>query len=100
MQRITHPPEGFPPSGFLFDERWSFCYKFIVMRFLFTTVITEETPWFVARAAELGVVSQGKSAEEAESNLKEAVELFLGGEAAKHFKKQAAIIKSSEVEYA
>lgn len=70
------------------------------MKFLFTSVITQETPWFVARAAELGVVSQGKTADEAEANLKEAVELFLEGESPKHFKKQAAIIKSSEVEYA
>lgn len=43
----------------------------------FTAVITKEEAWYVARCVELGVVSQGKSIEEAQANLKEAVELFL-----------------------
>jgi len=40
-------------------------------------VITKEENWYVARCVELGVVSQGKSIEEAKANLKEAVELYL-----------------------
>jgi predicted RNase H-like HicB family nuclease len=40
-------------------------------------VITKEENWYVARCVELGVVSQGKSIEEAKANLKEAVELSL-----------------------
>lgn len=43
----------------------------------FNAVITREEDWFVAHCVELGVVSQGKSVDEAKSNLKEAVELFL-----------------------
>ncbi len=43
----------------------------------FTAVITEEPNWYVAHCVELGVVSQGKTIEEAQANLKEAVELYL-----------------------
>ncbi|MGB3096790.1 MAG: type II toxin-antitoxin system HicB family antitoxin [Candidatus Deferrimicrobiaceae bacterium] len=43
----------------------------------FNAVITKEEKWYVARCVELGVVSQGKSIEEAKVNLKEAVELYL-----------------------
>jgi len=42
-----------------------------------TAVITRENKWYVAHCVELGVVSQGKSIEEAQANLKEAVELYL-----------------------
>lgn len=43
----------------------------------FTTIITKEGKWHVARCVELGVVSQGKTIEEVQRNLKEAVELYL-----------------------
>lgn len=43
----------------------------------FTGVITKEENWYVAHCVELGVVSQGKTIEEAQANLKEAVELYL-----------------------
>lgn len=43
----------------------------------FTAVITKENSWYVAHCVELGVVSQGKTIEEAQANLKEAVELYL-----------------------
>jgi len=43
----------------------------------FTAVITKEERWYVAHCIELGVVSQGKTIEEAQMNLKEAVELYL-----------------------
>ena len=42
-----------------------------------TIVINKEGKWYVARSLELGVVSQGKSIEEAEKNIKEAVGLYL-----------------------
>ena len=42
-----------------------------------TAVITRENKWYVAHCVELGVVSQGKSIEEAQTNLKEAVELYI-----------------------
>jgi predicted RNase H-like HicB family nuclease len=43
----------------------------------FTAFITREEKWYVAHCIELGVVSQGKSVEEAQVNLREAVELYL-----------------------
>jgi predicted RNase H-like HicB family nuclease len=43
----------------------------------FTAIITKEENWYVARCVELGVVSQGKTIEDAQTNLKEAVELYL-----------------------
>jgi predicted RNase H-like HicB family nuclease len=43
----------------------------------FTAVITREERWYVAHCVELGVVSQGKTIEEAQTNLKEAVELYV-----------------------
>jgi predicted RNase H-like HicB family nuclease len=43
----------------------------------FTAVITKEENWYVAHCLELGVVSQGKTIEESQANLKEAVELYL-----------------------
>jgi predicted RNase H-like HicB family nuclease len=49
----------------------------------FTAVITREDKWYIAHCIELGVVSQGRTIEEAQKNLKEAVELYLesfGGE--------------------
>jgi len=43
----------------------------------FTALITKEEKWYVAHCVELGVVSQGKTIEEAQANLKEAVELYI-----------------------
>ncbi len=43
----------------------------------FTAAITKEDRWYVAHCLELGVVSQGKTLEEAKANLKEAVELYI-----------------------
>lgn len=42
-----------------------------------TIVINKEGKWYVARSLELGVVSQGRSIEEAEKNVKEAIGLYL-----------------------
>jgi len=42
-----------------------------------TAVIEKEDDWFVAHCPELGVTSQGRSIAEAESMIREAVELFL-----------------------
>jgi predicted RNase H-like HicB family nuclease len=47
------------------------------MKLHFNTIIEQEGEYFVARCVELGVVSQGKSIEEAQENLKEAVDLYL-----------------------
>lgn len=42
-----------------------------------TAVITKDDKWYVAHCVELDVVSQGRTIEEAERNLKEAVELYI-----------------------
>jgi predicted RNase H-like HicB family nuclease len=42
----------------------------------FTAAITREDDWFVARCLEVEVTSQGRSVEEAQANLKEALELY------------------------
>ena len=47
------------------------------MTYRLATVITEEGKLHVARAIELGVVSQDKTVNDALKNLKEAVELYL-----------------------
>jgi len=43
----------------------------------FTAVITKEEKWYVGHCLELDVVSQGKTIEDAQANLREAVELYL-----------------------
>ena len=43
----------------------------------FTAVISREDKWHVASYVELGVVSQGKTIDEAQVNLREAAELYL-----------------------
>ncbi len=42
-----------------------------------TAVINKQKSWYVARCLEIGVVSQGKTIEEAKENLQEAVEFYL-----------------------
>ncbi len=46
------------------------------MAFRSNVYIVKEDNWYVANSIETGVASQGKSIEEAISNLKEALELY------------------------
>ncbi len=46
----------------------------------FSAVIKKEGDWYSAWCPELDVASQGKTIEEAVSNLKEAIELYLEDE--------------------
>jgi predicted RNase H-like HicB family nuclease len=66
-----------------------------------TAAINKEGKWYVAKCLELGVVSQGKTIEEATENLREAVELYLedNEEALKNISPRASIITSFEVNY-
>jgi len=52
------------------------------MTYTFTASFVKEGRWFVARAVELGVVSQGKTLDDAKKNLREAVALYLEDEPA------------------
>lgn len=72
------------------------------MTYKFTTIIIQEGKWFVARCLELGVVSQGKTIEEAQKNLKEAVELYLEDQPAakKYLSKKTPLITSLELKHA
>ncbi len=56
------------------------------MERMFTAAVHQEEDWHVARCLEIAVASQGRSADEAVSNLAEAVELQLeeAGEPPKH----------------
>lgn len=47
------------------------------MTYRFTIIIKKEKKWYVARCVELGVVSQGKTIEDVQKNIKEAVQLYL-----------------------
>ena len=46
------------------------------MNRLFTVTVTREDDWFVAKCLENSVASQGKTMDEAMSNLREAVALY------------------------
>ena len=72
------------------------------MTYRFTTVIVKEGKWYVAHCVELGVVSQGRTIEEAQKNLKEAVELYLEDQprSKKYLSKKAPIITSFELKHA
>jgi predicted RNase H-like HicB family nuclease len=45
-----------------------------------TAVVTHEGDWYVARALEVEVASQGRSVEESLANLREALELYFEDE--------------------
>jgi len=63
----------------------------------FTSVITREDSWFVARCLEIEVASQGKSVEEALSNLREALELYLEDADPPQLPSEPPIVASIEV---
>lgn len=72
------------------------------MKYNFTLVLQKEKRWYVARALELGVVSQGKTIEEATANIKEAVELYLEDQtiSKKELKQQSMpLVTTMAVEY-
>lgn len=71
------------------------------MSYKFATIIIQENKWYVARAVELGVVSQGKSVPEALKNLKEAVGLFLENnpKAKKFASKTAPFVTTLELQH-
>ena len=48
-----------------------------VVQMHFTAIVEKEGAWYVARAAEFEIASQGKSIEAALDNLKEAISLYL-----------------------
>lgn len=71
------------------------------MSYKFTTVINKEGKWYVARCVELGVVSQGRTIEKAQENLKEAVELYLEDlpRAKKQLPKCAPLVTTLELQH-
>jgi len=69
------------------------------MDYNFTASIVKEGKWFVARAVELGVASQGRTIEDAKKNLREAVELYLQDEPLirKQASKEAPLLTTLQV---
>ncbi|MBU3965172.1 type II toxin-antitoxin system HicB family antitoxin [Patescibacteria group bacterium] len=69
------------------------------MIYRFTTIIIQEDKWYVARCVELGVVSQGRTIEEAQQNLKEAVELYLENQpkAKQYLSQKAPLVTTLEL---
>lgn len=69
-----------------------------------TIVINKEGKWFVAKSLELGVASQGKTVEEAQKNLREAIELYLEDQPSLRKNlgvvKEAPLVTSMELKYA
>jgi predicted RNase H-like HicB family nuclease len=47
------------------------------MKYLFSAIFTKENVGYSAFCPELGVASQGKTLDEAEKNIREAVELYI-----------------------
>lgn len=43
----------------------------------YTAIITKEEAWYIARCLEVPVTTQGRTIEDAQTNLHEAVELYL-----------------------
>ncbi|MEK7172856.1 MAG: type II toxin-antitoxin system HicB family antitoxin [Patescibacteria group bacterium] len=72
------------------------------MVYKFTTIIQQDGKWFVARCVELGVVSQGKSVEQAQKNLKEAIGLYLqdSPKPKKEMFSQPPLVTTLELNYA
>ncbi|MSQ10969.1 MAG: type II toxin-antitoxin system HicB family antitoxin [Dehalococcoidia bacterium] len=50
------------------------------MAYTLTALITRDGKWFIVRCPELGVVTQGRSLDEAMKNIQEACHLRLDGE--------------------
>lgn len=50
------------------------CYNFAMKRF--HSIVWKEDQWYVSKALEVEVASQGKTEKEALENLKEALELY------------------------
>lgn len=69
------------------------------MSYKFTTIINMEDGWYVAKCAELGVVTQGKTIEETQKNIKEAVELYIEDfpDKKRFLHKEAPLITSFEL---
>lgn len=72
------------------------------MTMKFTTTYVREGKWFVAHCAELSVTSQGKTLDEAERNLREAMELYLEDVPAKERQRfiERPLIKTLDLEVA
>ena len=71
------------------------------MNYKLSTVITQEGKWYIARCLELHVSSQGKTIEQAQKNLKEAVELYLDDTPStmkKHLPKTAPLFSTLEIQ--
>ncbi|WP_410509040.1 type II toxin-antitoxin system HicB family antitoxin [Methanosarcina hadiensis] len=58
----------------------------------FLVAITKEDDFFIARCPELNVTSQGETLEEAEENIKEAIELYIESFGTEDLSQQISIV--------
>jgi predicted RNase H-like HicB family nuclease len=47
------------------------------MKSTYSIVIEKENDWYVVHCVELGIASQGKTIDEAKTNIREAIELYI-----------------------
>lgn len=68
----------------------------------FTTIIKKEGKWYVVYCVETGVATQGKTIEEAQKNIKEAMELYLEDQPnlKKEVGNQPFFVSTLELDYA
>ena len=72
-------------------------------RYQFTAILIKEDPYYIARCAELGVVSQGETVESALANLREAMELYIEDipqEELQVYTHRSSMVAPLELEYA
>ncbi len=63
------------------------------MKYIFTAVFSRETNGYSVLCPELGVASQGKTIKEAETNIREAVELYIDDVPKKDLESYTNLIK-------
>jgi predicted RNase H-like HicB family nuclease len=93
---LTHPPRHIPKGGFAIFS--PIIYRYVDMTYRFTASFVKEGKWYVARAVELGVASQGKTIPEAQKNLREAVELYLEDQPKRNISKETPLLAVLEAD--
>jgi predicted RNase H-like HicB family nuclease len=64
---------------------------------LTATIIPDEEGWYVARCVQVEVASQGRTVDEAMSNLREALELYFEGEPVAEIPQQQPVVAPIEI---
>jgi predicted RNase H-like HicB family nuclease len=68
----------------------------------FSALIKKDGDWYVARCMDLDVTSQGKTVEEAKTNLKEALELYIesfGSNIGEVFQNLNSLVSENDIQH-